>query len=75
MATFVYMPDSISPICVQCSQETADIDDQQLGNLRGTIPASYQATSFADASQVIAQHQQEQAARLPIRPLSEGMVG
>ena len=69
VATFVYKTDSISNVCLQCSQETADIDDKQLGNLSGIIPATFQAKLFPDAAQIIEQHQQAIAKRLPVHPL------
>ena len=71
VATFVYNPDTISHVCLQCSQETADIDDQQLGNISGVLPVAFQVRSFADSAQIIVQHQQQKSNRLPIRPLSE----
>lgn len=71
VATFVYKPDSISNVCLQCSQETADIDDKGLGNIKGIIPSNYQAKQFADSIQLIEQHNQSESKRLPIRPLSE----
>lgn len=71
VATFVYKPDSISNVCLQCSQETADIDDQGLGNINGILPANFQAKQFADSSQIIARHNLLESRRLPVRPLSE----
>lgn len=70
VATFVYKLDTVSQVCVQCSQETADIDDRQLGNIRGVIPASFRATNFADSAQVLERHLKSQADRIPVRPLS-----
>lgn len=71
VATLVYTPDTISAVCLQCSQETADIDDRQLGNISGILPAAFRARSFADSSQLVARHQQAKANRLPVRPLRE----
>jgi CubicO group peptidase (beta-lactamase class C family) len=71
VATFVYRTDSISPVCLQCSQETADIDDRQLGNISGMLPADFRARSFADSSQVVERHRQAAARRLPVQPLRE----
>jgi CubicO group peptidase (beta-lactamase class C family) len=69
VATFVYKADSVSQVCVQCSQETADIDDRQLGNISGVIPASFRETSFPDSAQLIKQHLESKAERIPVRPL------
>jgi CubicO group peptidase (beta-lactamase class C family) len=71
VATFVYKADSISTVCLQCSQETADIDDRQLGNISGKLQADYQAKIYVDSSTQIAQHLQAKSNRLPIRPLHE----
>ncbi len=71
VATFVYKTDEVSNICLQCSQETADIDDKQLGNISGLLPAKFQAKQFADSTQIIEQHQKLKAKRIPISPLSE----
>jgi CubicO group peptidase (beta-lactamase class C family) len=71
VATFVYQADTVSHVCLQCSQETADIDDQQLGNISGVLPVSFQPESFANSTQIIDQHNHSIARRLPIHPLSE----
>lgn len=71
VATFVYKPDSISDICLQCSQETADIDDKGVGNISGTLAANFQEKDVAPAAQIISTYQQTEAARLPVRPLNE----
>ncbi|GAB5555763.1 MAG: hypothetical protein Sapg2KO_53540 [Saprospiraceae bacterium] len=71
VATFVYKPDSISNVCLQCSQETADIDDKGLGNITGILPANFQAKQFADSTQIIERHNLFESKRLPIRPLSQ----
>ena len=71
VATFVYKTNSISNICLQCSQETADIDDKQLGNISGILPATFQAKSFADSIQIIERHHQFKSRRIPTHPLSE----
>lgn len=70
VATFVYKTDTISNICIQCSQETSDIDDKQLGNIKGILPATYQSKSFADSIQIVEQHNQSKSNRLPTQPLS-----
>lgn len=71
VATFVYKPDSISNVCLQCSQETADIDDKGIANIYGLLPANYQAKQFADSMQIIEQHNLFESKKLPVRPLSE----
>ncbi|MEL6277105.1 MAG: hypothetical protein AAFU03_18540, partial [Bacteroidota bacterium] len=70
VATFVYKKDNVSNVCLQCSQETADIDDRQLGNISGILPATFQAKSFEDATQIIEQHLQSKSNTIPVRPLS-----
>lgn len=71
VATFVYQPDSISSVCLQCSQETADIDDKGLGNISGMLTASFKAKKLTDAPKILQAHLQAEAARFPIRPLYE----
>jgi CubicO group peptidase (beta-lactamase class C family) len=71
VATFVYQADTISAICLQCSQETADIDDQQLGNINGTLPVTFQQRSFPDSAQIVDEHQRSIAERLPVHSLSK----
>lgn len=71
VATFVYKPDSISNVYLQCSQETADIDDKGLANISGFLPASFQAKQFTDSTQIIEHHNLYESKRLQIRPLSE----
>jgi hypothetical protein len=69
VATFVYQADSMSNVCLQCSQESADIDDQGIGNLNGILPTNFQPRQFADADDIIEEHLWETANRLPTRPL------
>lgn len=71
VATFVYKRNAVSNVCLQCSQETADIDDKQLGNISGILPAEFQIRQFADSTQIIERHQQSISRRLPIHPLNE----
>ncbi|MCB9266001.1 MAG: beta-lactamase family protein [Lewinellaceae bacterium] len=71
VATFVYKKNAVSKVCLQCSQETADIDDKQLGNISGMLPAEFQAKQFADSIQLVERHKQSESRRLPIHPLSE----
>lgn len=69
VATFVYKRDSISNICLQCSQETADINDSGIANINGIIPANYQSKQFTDSIQIIKQHKLIESKRLPVHPL------
>lgn len=71
VATFVYKSDSISNLYLQCSQETADIDDKGISNINGILPASFVAKQFADSIQIIERHKLYESKRLPIRPLHE----
>lgn len=71
VATFVYGRDSVSQVCLQCSQETADIDDRQLGNIRAVLPASFQPMPLPDSAAVVSRHLEEEEGRLPVRPLGE----
>ncbi|UII33666.1 serine hydrolase [Fulvivirga ulvae] len=71
VASFVYKPDSISNVCLQCSQETADIDDKGIANINGILPANYHARQFADSAQIIKKHKLFELKRLPVRQLSE----
>lgn len=71
VASFVYTRDEITPVCLQCSQETADIDDKQLGNIHGIIPATLQAKLLADSIQIIERHLQSISRRIPVYPLTE----
>lgn len=71
VATFVYQKDSISPVCVQCSQETADIDDQQLGNISGMLPATFLPQKNEDSAIIIENFQKRQASKIPILPLKK----
>ena len=71
VATFVYNAEDISKICVQCSQETADLNDRQIGNIRIMLDAEYQTQRYADSVAVIEKHKQSELRRLPILPLSK----
>lgn len=75
VATFIYQTDTMSSVCLQCSQETADFQDQQLGNIYGTLAVSFQAELFADTNQMIDDNRQLQAGRLPVLPLSDIDIG
>ena len=71
VATFVYKMDTVSNVCLQCSQETADIDDKGIGNISGILPVNFQPKQFEDSVQIIERHIQSESRRLPIRPLSK----
>jgi CubicO group peptidase (beta-lactamase class C family) len=71
VVSFVYRDADVSSAYVQCSQETADADDQQLGNLRAIVPATLTPKTLADADDRIAAHADARSDRLPTRPLSE----
>lgn len=70
VATFVFNPDTISNVYVQCSQETADLNAGQVGNIRVMLKAEYQPKTYTDAESVIEQHNRFKSARLPVYPLS-----
>lgn len=70
VATFVYNADSISNICLQCSQETADYNDGSVGNIRATLPAKFQSKPLPNAALAIDEYLHNQANLLPVEPLS-----
>lgn len=71
VATFIYQPETISNVYVQCSQETADFLDNSGGDIRVMLrDVGYQPINFPHAEQIIEQHEQHEAKRLPILPLS-----
>lgn len=71
VGTFVYQPNVISNVYVQCSQETADFNDNSGGDIRVMLrEVAYQPMTYPDAEQIVAQHAEYEARRLPIRPLS-----
>lgn len=71
VTTFVYREAEVSHAAVQCSQETADANDEQLGDLRALVPATFVATTVADPSDVIDAHRLALARRIPTRPLTD----
>jgi len=71
VGTFVYKEDAISNVCIQCSQETADFNEQQVGNMRVLLAAEYQKEKYADSLKVIDKRDRLKSARLPVYPLSE----
>lgn len=70
VASFVYQTDTISNVCVQCSQETADLNDHQVGNIQVMLQADFQAQRYADSTQVIDRHQLFKSRKLPVHSLS-----
>jgi CubicO group peptidase (beta-lactamase class C family) len=71
VGTFLYQPDTISNVYVQCSQETADFNDNSGGNIRVMLgKVDYQPMNFPHSEQVIEQHNQHKSSRLPVLPLS-----
>ena len=70
VVTFVYKEDTISKVCVQCSQETADLNDHQVGNMRVMLPAEFQPRTYADSLSVIEKRNRLKSGRLPVYPLS-----
>lgn len=70
VATFVYKQDTVSNVCVQCSQETADLNDQQTGNMRVTLQAAYRPQTYAASDSVIEKRHRLKSDRLPVYPLS-----
>jgi CubicO group peptidase (beta-lactamase class C family) len=70
VATFVYKQDTVSNVCLQCSQETADLNDRQLGNMRAVLQASYQPQTYTNADQVIEKRNRLKSGRVPVFPLS-----
>ena len=70
VATFLYQPDMMSNVYVQCSQETADLNDGRVGDMRVMLRPEFQPTNFPNSDQVIEQHHQHKSRRLPVFPLS-----
>jgi CubicO group peptidase (beta-lactamase class C family) len=69
VATFVYKPAEISDVYVQCSQETADITADQVGNMRVMLEAEYHPTSSPDFEKVVEDHDDHRHERLPVFPI------
>ena len=70
VATFVYKEDSISNIYLQCSQETADYNDHQVGNMRAMLPALFTPGTYSDSPTLIENRNRLKSNRLPVYPLS-----
>ncbi|MCB9762095.1 MAG: beta-lactamase family protein [Alphaproteobacteria bacterium] len=71
VATFAYQADQVTGTYVQCSQETADLNDEQLGDLRALVPATHAPASPADFQDDLAAHALAQASRIPTCPLRD----
>jgi CubicO group peptidase (beta-lactamase class C family) len=69
VGSFVYRADAMSRVAVQCSQETAVLDAQQLGDVRGAVPATYEPKTFADDAAVLAEYDRSAARRIPMASL------
>lgn len=67
---FVYKSEFISNVSLQCSQETADLNDHQVGNISAMLQVEYQPKYYADSTQVIERHNQFKLRRLPVFSLS-----
>ncbi|MCF8379676.1 MAG: serine hydrolase [Bacteroidales bacterium] len=70
VATFIYKEDIISNVYFQSSQETADYNDHQVGNMRAMLPATYTPRTYSDSHTVIENHIRLKSNRLPVYPLS-----
>lgn len=70
VATFVFNSDSISNVILQCSQETADFNDHQVGDMIVRLQAEYKPAIYTDSAQVIERHRLFKMRRLPVFPLS-----
>lgn len=70
VGTFVYKEDAISKICVQCSQETSDLNDRQVGNMQVVLTANYKPQTFSDSASIVTHWKKIKDNRLQIFPLS-----
>ncbi len=70
VATFVYKEDTISNVYFQSSQETADYNDHQVGNMRAMLPAIYTPRTYSDSHAVIENQNRLVSNRLPVYSLS-----
>ncbi|QXD15708.1 serine hydrolase [Rhodocaloribacter litoris] len=71
VATFVHKQDAISNVYMQCSQETADLNDRQIGDIRVMLPAAYRSRAYADSLSVIEKQKRLRTGRLPVHHLSK----
>lgn len=70
VATFVYQEAVMSNVSVQCSQETAVLEAQQLGDIRAMVPATYRPETFPDADEFLEAYRRLASRRIPTAPLS-----
>ena len=71
VGTFVYRADEVSGTYVQCGQETADLQDEQLGDLRALVPTPHAPATPSAFEDDVAAHADAQARRHPTRPLND----
>jgi len=71
VATFVYGDDRVSNAFVQCSQETADAADEQLGDLYALVSAEFAPAKPFDQEALIEEDARAEQSRLPTRPLAD----
>lgn len=70
VATFVYGEGGMSNVAVQCSQETAVLDAQQLGDVRALVPVALEPVPDADVVAFLEGYRRLAATRIPVAPLS-----
>ncbi len=70
VATFVYKDDSVSKVYLQCSQETADNNDHQVGDMRALLPATFKPKTYSDSQTVVENRKRLESERLPVYPLA-----
>ncbi|WNJ19092.1 serine hydrolase [Pontibacter sp. G13] len=73
VGTFVYQTDSISSLCIQCSQETADQNDQQWGDIRAVLDADFEEMPLSAADSMHLHHSYEVQAtgQIPVVSLEQ----
>jgi CubicO group peptidase (beta-lactamase class C family) len=71
VATFVYRDETMSNVALQCSQETAVLEAQQVGDVRAMLQATFEAGPLADADALRAAHRAAEARRIPTAPLTD----
>jgi CubicO group peptidase (beta-lactamase class C family) len=71
VGTFVYRDDAMSNVSVQCSQETAVLEADQLGDIRAMVPATYEPGTVSDADGFLEGYHRRESRRIPVAPLSE----
>ena len=71
VGTFAYKADALSNVHVQCSQETAVLEAQLLGDIRAVAPATYVPHTFPEAAENPGEYGRLAAGRIPVSPLSK----